>query len=103
MNALIATIVKLAILGLLVATNPSRIDYSTFIRQEMVREAQKDGGLSEALMLIFGGFAEGVISNVTTRDNYLIFSIYTTNIGEDELVVLGVLGSFLVIDSRKPE
>lgn len=103
MKALTGTIVNLAILGLLVATNPSPMDHSTFIRQELAREAQNDGGLSEVLMLLFGGFAESVISNATTRDNYLIFSIYTTNIGEDELVVLGVLGSFLGIDSKKVE
>lgn len=103
MKALITTIVLLAILGLLVATNPSPKDHSAYVRQELAKEAQNDGGLSEALMLLLGGVAESVVSNATTRDNYLIFSIYTTNLGGDELVVLGVLGRFLGIGSSNAE
>jgi energy-converting hydrogenase Eha subunit H len=97
MKGLIITIALVAFLALLALSNPDADEYSDYLREELAREAGEEDELAGALMAIFGGLAESVLANASSRDNYVLFSIYTTNLDPDELVVLGILGNFIVL------
>ncbi|MDY6984655.1 MAG: DUF4359 domain-containing protein, partial [Pseudomonadota bacterium] len=85
---------------LLVLTNPDTEAYADYFGEELAREAGDDQ-LAGALVSIFGGVAENLFANATTRDNYVLFSIYTTSLNRDEIVTLGILGNFIVL--KEPE
>ena len=100
MKGLIITIALVAFIALLALTNPDTDEYSDYLREELAREAREEDELAGALMAIFGGLAESVLANATSRDNYVLFSVYTTDLDPDELVVLGILGNFIVLSER---
>jgi hypothetical protein len=94
---LIVLIALIAFILILVITNPGPEAYSDFLREEMTEEAEREGEVAGALAAIFGGIAESIFESATTRDNYVLFSVYTTELDADALVVLGILGNFIVL------
>lgn len=97
MKAIITTIILIGLVLLLAVTNPSPEQHSNYLRQEMSEQAKEESEMTQALVVLFGGVAEEVLANATTRKNYLLFSVYSTGMASDELVVLGVLGNFFVL------
>src|SRR5690606_35676448 len=93
-------VVLIGIALLLVLTNPDTEAYADYFGEELAREAGDDQ-LAGALVSIFGGVAESLFANATTRDNYVLFSVYTTSLNRDEIVTLGILGNFIVL--KEPE
>lgn len=100
MKGLITAVVLIGIALLLVLTNPDTEAYADHFGEELAREAGEDQ-LTGALVSIFGGVAESLFASATTRDNYVLFSVYTTSINRDEIVTLGILGNFVVL--KEPE
>lgn len=98
MKGVIVAIVAVGILLTLVVTNPSSDDYAAYLREEIAKEAEAEGEMAEVLMMLFGGVAESILGSATSRDNYVLFNIYTTDLGDGEFIVLGVLGNFVLLN-----
>ena len=101
MKGIVTAIVLIGIVLLFVITNPSTDDYEDYMRQEMIKESQGEDELSSALGSLFGGVAGSLLANASTRKNYLVYSVYATDLGNSDLVVLGVLGNFFVLEDAE--
>lgn len=97
MKKLIFAVALVGFLLVLVISNPGSEEYSDYLREEMAREAEQEGEVASALATLFGGVAQSLLESATTRDNYVLFSVFTTGSEPDELVVLGILGNFVVL------
>lgn len=82
------------LLFLLIAslTNPTKDDYVSFVKEELVKEEQQ-------LIAVFAG---PFIDAYTTKQNFGIFSIYNTQFSKKEkqpIKAIGLFNQFIVIKS----
>jgi hypothetical protein len=95
-----------AVIALLVATNPSRGEFNDWIMQYSVQKVSDVGRAQKREVdwseRLIGGYSTGwVISNLpVARSNYLVFSIYRIDLpqdvrGEFPGCVIAVAGQFL--------
>ena len=91
----------------LYVTNPSKSDFSDYIEDEM-EEVLKDNintssdYLDELLLSVGSFFAGGtaeIAEKLYERDDYLIFSVYTMTIFDEEYRYVGILGQFLNLNN----
>jgi Domain of unknown function (DUF4359) len=88
------TIVAISIVGLLAFTNPKLDSYEQYIHQVITQEANKRDDLTRTLGTLFGGVASSFIASSTVRNNYVLFSTYDSNMGNQHLKFVGILGNF---------
>lgn len=85
-------------LGLLVFTNPKMADYERFVRDVVTDNTGNTEPLDRALGLLFGGLAGSLASTVTTRHDYVFFSLYNSTLPNNHLKVFGALNNFFVME-----
>lgn len=95
MKSISSILIAALVLGIMIATNPTIEDYSNHLRQEIVSSAKEEDDLSKELVGLLGGLAGGIMANMTTRRNYLIFSTYTTEFDAKSFRCIGILGNFV--------
>lgn len=87
----------LIIMILMAVTNPGLDDYAAWVGDQSSEEAT-----SQLEKLITNLVDEPMIRRTTSRDNYIIFSIYETEIpdlnGEESSKTIGVFGNFFVLN-----
>ena len=100
MRLLAVVIVLVAMLGLMVYTNPTMDDFGNYVRQYVIQEAQKKKSdpLSQLLESLMGGLAGNLLKSQTVRTDYIFFSLYEIQVGEERLRALGILRNFLLLD-----
>jgi hypothetical protein len=82
-----------------VYTNPTREKYENFLHQRILQESQQQKELGSAFLGSFlGGLASRFIASQTIRKDYIVLSLYETNIGNESLSVLGILNNFIVLE-----
>ncbi|HWX02787.1 DUF4359 domain-containing protein [Collimonas sp.] len=96
-----ATIVVLSIVGLLAFTNPKLDSYEQHIHQIITQEASKRDDLTRTLGTLFGGVASSFIASSTVRNNYVLFSTYDSDLGNQHLKFVGILGNFFQISQSQ--
>lgn len=103
MKAVVFIIVLVAVGGLVVATNPSMNDYQNFIRQEIIRNSEKniESPLGQAAGKMFSGFAAGLAANQTIRNDYIFFSTYELSFDKKRFRVMGILKRFVVLEAPR--
>lgn len=103
MKMLSIVILLVAVVGLLVFTNPTMDDFDTYIRQSVIKESEKQtqDALGRFLGSIVGGVAGSVISSQTVRSDYLLFSLYEARLGSEKLKALGICRNFILLESPK--
>ncbi|MGD9506519.1 MAG: DUF4359 domain-containing protein [Syntrophobacteraceae bacterium] len=103
MKTLSFTILVIALLGLMVYTNPSANDFKFYVQQHISQEIQKDSQdpVGQVLGSIMGGIAGGLASTQAIRDDYVFFSVYTLQWGQERLRAVGVFRNFFLLD--KPD
>ncbi|NME95387.1 DUF4359 domain-containing protein [Clostridium cochlearium] len=79
-----------------VLTNPNKNEYINWSKEEI--QSQSSNILEKGVM---GFLGEKIISNTTTTRNYIIFSIYKTEIEGEELTTLGIFKNFIPINKEK--
>ncbi len=96
-------LIVVALLGLLVYTNPSLDDYNNFIRQSIIQESQKqkDGSVEQLIAPLLSGIAGSLVSSQTVRTDYVFFSIYEAQFAKKRIKVLGVFKNFVFLE--KPD
>ena len=103
MRLLALVIALVALLGLMVYTNPSLDDFGNYVRQYVIQEAQQKGTdpLRQLLESIMGGLAGSLLKSQAVRTDYLFFSLYEVRLGEERLRALGIFRNFLLLE--KPD
>lgn len=99
--SLTKTVIIVTLLALLVYTNPTMDDYGEFMHKELIQEIPKEDSLGKVLGSLFGGLSNYLITSTTIRRDFVIFSFYKTDLGDESTKVIGVLNNFIVI--RLPE
>lgn len=77
-------------------TNPNKSDYINWATEKI--QSQGTGTLQKGLLNFFG---EKMVSNTTTSKNFIMFSIYSTDFGDEKLTTLGLFKNFITIDKQK--
>lgn len=103
MKSLATVIALVALVGLMVYTNPTRDDLSDYIHQYIMEESQKrmQAPQGQVLASILGGIAGGFMSSQTVRTDYILFSTYELQLGKERLRALGLFKNFLLLE--KPD
>ncbi|MHC1745145.1 MAG: DUF4359 domain-containing protein [Syntrophobacteraceae bacterium] len=103
MKTLSIVIVLVAVVGLMVYTNPTMNDFDTYIRQSVIKESEKQtrDSMGRFLGSIVGGLAGTVVTSQTVRSDYLIFSLYEARLGTEKLKALGICKNFILLESPK--
>lgn len=103
----------IACIAILSITNPKEIDFQIFMNQEINNRIPNEQGQTDFLTQLFQGSVKNMladyISNSSSRSNYLIFSIYTVNLGglknyikdaPASLKFIGILGQFIPLSKN---
>ena len=103
MKSLAIIIAVVALVGLMVYTNPSKDDLSNYVRQYVMKESQKKikDPQGQFLGTILGGIAGSVMSSQTVRTDYILFSTYEVQFGKERFKALGIFGNFILLE--KPD
>ncbi len=100
-QVVVRSVVVAVILALMIFTNPSLDQYELFVQQKINEMARREGKAAEGLAMIFGGLASKMIVSQTTRHDFLLGSVFVTELSEKErLGSIGLFGNFLVV--QKP-
>ena len=94
MKKIIATLIIIAILGFMAATNPTLDDYSKFMKQEIIDSNKNQSDAARSITSLLGGLAGHVIASATTRKNYVFFSIYKSDVYTNKRTCIGIFGNF---------
>jgi transposase len=95
MKTLVIFILLALLLALMVSTNPTSQDYSEFFRNELVQPTEdEEDDILQALIFVFSGITENVISSTTNRKDYVILSTYETDIETYHIECIGMFGQF---------
>ena len=97
MKSITATIVIIALLGLLAYKNPTLESYEHFMRQKITEESKTD--VEKALGYFFGDFASRFVASQTIRKDYIFLSIYDTDLSGEHLRTLGILNNFIILQT----
>ncbi|CAL83854.1 DUF4359 domain-containing protein [Clostridium botulinum] len=79
-------------------TNPNKNEYVNWHKEKI--QSQSSNILEKGLVGLLG---DKIISNTTTTKNYIIFSIYKTEIENEKLTALGIFKNFILINKEKAE
>lgn len=87
---------KMIIIGLiaiiLILTNPSKADFVDWSHEKMI--AQSEGILERGFSQYFG---RDYIASQTTSQDYVMFSIYTSQLGNYRVITIGILNNFIPV------
>ena len=97
MKSITATILIVALLGLLAYTNPPLNSYENFVRQKIIQESKTD--VEKAFGFFFGDFASRFVASQTVRKDYIFLSTYDTEFGGEHLRTLGILNNFIILQT----
>ena len=103
MKSLTTVVALAALAGLMVYTNPTRNDFSDYIRQVVIKESQKRMQNTQVQFLapMLGGLVGSVVSSETVRADYVLFSTYELRLGQERLMALGLFKNFILLE--KPD
>lgn len=83
------------ILILMASTNPAKTEYVSWIKEQAL--AKSDGFLETGAISLFG---DPVFDSSTTSNNYVFFSVFTTDLpGSDEMKIIGLFHNFIPLQS----
>jgi hypothetical protein len=94
------TLILIAVLGLMAYINPKLDNYDQFISQRITEETRKEKDpMAGALSSLLGGFAANIMTRQTVRKDYVFFSTYDTDFGNEHIRAIGVLNNFYITES----
>jgi len=96
-SELISTIIVILLAIIMYATKPTENQFKDFLKDNLKKEAYKDGEFSGSLMELFSGPTSWALSLSTNRKNYLFFSMYSISIFGEEYSYIGIFNNFIEI------
>ena len=104
MKLLASTLILIALLGLLVYTNPTMDSYDHFLNQRILEKTrQAKDPLAGMIGSVLGGFASKLLTRQTLRKDYIVFSTYDTAIDNSHLRSIGMLNHFYLTEDQSPK
>ena len=102
MKTLAFTLILIAVLGLLTYTNPSQDDYRQFVRQTMMRELrrQQEPPAGRWLGSLLGQFGGSVVAAQTIRRDFVFFSLYDAEFGDQRVRFVGMFRNFIGLSDQ---
>ncbi|MBE6022049.1 MAG: DUF4359 domain-containing protein [Cellulosilyticum sp.] len=95
-TSLILTLLIIAFAFICLETNPTREDYTIWLKKEYIPSITHTSGITEVFAQVIG---PTFINESTTTKNYLFFSLYDIHLEQDESTkVLGILDHFFVLE-----
>ena len=86
------------IVVVLAISNPSKPAYSQWIVQEAAQQSQS--AVDRGMVTLFGGLAASIVGAATIQHNFVVFSVFTTEIdAQHSVTVLGIAGQFIPLSS----
>lgn len=92
-NFMIFLILVLIAATFLAITNPNKEDFISWGVEKMQAESESD-----IEKILEGVVGEQVLRAKTARKNYVIFSIYTVDSGEEDIKYIGVIEQFFQLN-----
>lgn len=89
-------IIAILILILLAVTNPSKDDFSTWLKEKM--QSSSENVLTKGVVSLFGST---IIENSTTSTDYILFSVYDFKLGGKKVKIIGILHNFIPVSSTE--
>lgn len=102
-KTLIWVIIAAVLVLSLVYTNPSQNEYDQFLKYQITKQVSKESGdsLSSDLSGLFTQLlGSSVIDSVTHRQNFVLFSVYSTSGGNNTVRFIGIMGNFVPITNN---
>lgn len=87
-------IFSLIILLLLFITNPTMDDYSNYAQKEVLNNSSSNLEKGLAALLV-----DPLVKAAAYRDNYYIFSIYSSNLDSKNEKILGIFKTFIKLEN----
>lgn len=80
---------------ILIITNPTKQDYVDWAKQQVVNNSNT--GFEKAIVYLIG---DNILNDVTTTKNFVIFSLFETNIDETHnYITIGILKNFISLNN----
>lgn len=92
MNRLGVIMVICLALILMAVTNPTKSDFDNWAKEQV--SAQTSNSLAQGLIALLG---TPVIDQVTQSKNYIVCSVYQTNVGDSKITTLGIFRNFFIV------
>lgn len=83
------------LLVILASTNPPKSNYVSWANDKIMERSTS--GLASGLLSLFGN---PVITATTTSNNMYICTVFTTTIGKNKVITLGIFNQFIPISSN---
>jgi hypothetical protein len=90
-----ALILFTLLLIILSITNPSKGDYISWLKEKAI--SRSDNYLEQGMIEVLGA---SVIDASTETSNFIVFSVFETNIGNNTIIAIGVANNFIPIKVR---
>lgn len=112
MKSTLPILVVLGLSAVLYALNPAPEEFEAFVERRVEQRMSEGGGNSNRLGRLLTEMGSSIVGSiaarVSERQNYLVFSIYTVDIGGDgdpdeAWRFLGVAGQFIEISGPESE
>lgn len=100
MKPLSTTLILIGAIALLAFTNPTLDEYSVYARHHLLNQSDSQDVGRRDFDLAFGGIASYFVENASRRTNYVLFSVFHTDLGSRHMRCLGALGNFFACASR---
>lgn len=97
-NSLIGLFIFILILIVLFATNPKMDDFETYIEDEIIEQTDERGPIVDFLSQLIASPTAWAMSKVTERKNFYLFSIYSIDSPDKQLVYIGLLNHFIPLN-----
>ena len=99
----VSLLLLLVLAALLFATNPGQSEYEDFLEEKIqsgIKQEVENDFLGGVLSLFSGSIAK-MITSVTEKQDYYLFSVYTTKIDDENSVTyLGILNHFFLLEKK---
>ena len=91
--SVVSTIILTVIIVTAFATNPSKSEYVSWLKD---RELNQSTNIVEYYAI--SALGNSVLSTTTEQSNYLLFSVFKTKLGNDELKIIGLFNKFIPLN-----
>ena len=93
-------VVVLALCGAVLATtNPDGTAYEQYLRTEILKDAGRQKDTRKRIVeVVLSTVLPGMVTTVTRRQDYVLWSYYVSDIGIERIETVGILGNFYVLN-----
>jgi len=93
---IVMAVIVIGMVLLLAMTNPKKPDYVSWTKDQTI--AKSSDFLEKTITALL---VPTMVENNTEISNFVLFTTFTTNVGAQEIKVIGIFNNFIVISFKK--